>query len=219
MVVADAEAEDDDEHPVARSDRQQVEGDRLQRQQHRAERAQQEHVGQPEDREDDPRERREDHVQEVDSLRWRAAGDDLDAGREARRRDEPRAQAAHERLRRGLAVVVPPELQHLGVARGPSTKRGPAPNTTAAVSGSACSSATSRPSAARTAGRRHRGHGRCRRRFASAPRRRARRPCSARRSRGSPRGERGTPNDEPGVSESQNAGTVSATAIAEPAAR
>ncbi len=40
---------------------------------------------------------------------------------------------------------------------------------------------------------------------------------TAGRSRGSPPGERGTPIDEPGVSDSQNAGTASATAIAEPA--
>ena len=125
-VVADAEPEDDHERPVARADREQVQADRLERQQHGTEGAQQEDVRQGEHREDHPGERREHDVQEVDSLRGRTARENVDARREARRRDEARAEPVDERLRRGLAVVVPAELQHLGVLRGAIDEAGAA---------------------------------------------------------------------------------------------
>ena len=80
------ELEDDDEQPVGRADREQVEDDRLQRQQQRAERAHEQQVGQQRARaSDEPRERAVGQVEEVHAARRPAARVDVDAGREAAR--------------------------------------------------------------------------------------------------------------------------------------
>ena len=62
---------------------------------------------------DQRREVRVGAVEEVDALRRAAAGDHVDARREARRRDQLAAQPVDERLRLGEAVVVPAGDDHL----------------------------------------------------------------------------------------------------------
>ena len=76
-------------------------------------------------------------MEEVHALRRSAAGDHLDARREARRRDQLVAKPVDERLRLGEAVVVAAGDEHLPVAAATDRRTGrPAAAATAATSGS-----------------------------------------------------------------------------------
>ena len=113
--VADAPLEEDDEHPVARGDGQEIQEHRLQRQDDGTEGAHQHEVRQDEHGEDEPRKDRVRPVDEIHALRRTAAGEHAHVGRESRPGDDRAAQARHEFLRRLVAVLVTPGDDHLRV--------------------------------------------------------------------------------------------------------
>ena len=92
--------------PYDARDREQVEQDRLQRQHERPERAHEQHVGREEHGEHQPRERGVREREEVDAARRPTAGEHPLALGEGRRGNQVVAQAMHEPLRRGHAVLV-----------------------------------------------------------------------------------------------------------------
>ena len=115
-AVAEAPAEEDDEHPVARRDREQVEDHGFQREQQRAERTHQQQVGQHEHRQHEPGEGAVGDVEEVHALRRTAAGKHGDAVGEAGGRDDLLAEAVDEALGALCSVVAAAGHHHLRVA-------------------------------------------------------------------------------------------------------
>ena len=87
-ALADAVAEEDDEHPVGRRDREQVQEHRLQRQEQRAEGPHQQEVGEDEHRRDQRDEVGVGLVEEVDALAGPAADEHGRRRRETRVRDQ-----------------------------------------------------------------------------------------------------------------------------------
>ena len=116
--MPDAEAEDHDEQPVGRGDRDGVECHGHQQEREGPEGAQRHEIGECEHEQDDPRKGSVDTCEEVGPLSRRTADVDAQTGRKVGSGKEPGVNLVHEQLGGFLAEVVPPDDDHLAVPAG-----------------------------------------------------------------------------------------------------